>query len=157
MTRRQFSDHVKAMLVGGTAYDTFEHILASIPEDKRGVVPAGAERSAWQILEHIRICLEDILEFTNNFDGGYRERDWPREYWPVDPEPPTTDSWDKCIAAINFGNNAMVAEAAREDRDLMQPFPWSAEHNLLREVLLVVDHQSHHLGQLVLLARLLEA
>lgn len=156
MTRGQFAEQMRIIFEGGTAYDTFDSILGSIPVEKRGVVPAGAERSAWQVLDHIRIAVEDILEFTNNFEGGYRERDWPAEYWPVQPEPPASNSWDDCVAAIRLANAALVAEAGKEGRDLVAPFPWSAEHTLLREVLLAADHQSHHLGQLTIISRLLE-
>lgn len=144
---------LQALLKGGQAHATFDDAVAAFPVDRRGVVPEGLPYSAWQLLEHLRITQRDILDFSDNADGHYQELDWPAGYWPAEKEPPTETAWDESIAAIE----ADMAKFRKlvETGDLHTPFPWGSGQNLLREALLIADHDAYHVGELVLLRRLL--
>jgi hypothetical protein len=148
--------HVLAALKGGLAYDTFDSIVAEFGAGERGLVPRGAEVSAWQILEHMRFCLRDILEFTENEDGSYVEPDWPAAYWSSDPLP-SAEAWDATIQAYKDDLRRMEELVSDPSRDLFEPFPWAPDYTLLREALLVADHAAYHLGQLVELKRWVQA
>jgi len=147
--RRQVVAHIR----GGMAYDTFEQILGEFPASLRGIVPVRAERSAWQILGHMHITLADILEFSTNPND--KELNWPDDYWPVEPEPPASDSWENAITAYLKDRGALESLVSDANRDLFAPFSWGDGQTLLREALLAADHQSYHLGELVMLRRLL--
>lgn len=148
-------EHIVRLLNGGQAYDTFEDIVAEIPADQRGVIPSGAEHSAWQILEHIRIALRDILDFSQNENGTYVEKSWPQDYWPATPAPPKEGGWENTIQAFLADRKSLESLIMDPKRDLFAPFPWGDGQTLLREALLAADHASYHLGQLVIVQRLL--
>ncbi|MBS1799232.1 MAG: DinB family protein [Acidobacteria bacterium] len=144
-----------ALLRGGQAHITFDDAVKDFPPEKRGLVPDGLPYSAWQILEHIRITQRDILDFSAPPTGGYQPMEWPAGYWPELAEPPSSRAWDVAIAAIRKDLETFEALIARPDADLYKPFRWGEGQNLLREALLVADHTSYHLGELVVLRRLL--
>lgn len=148
--------HLVAALRGGLAYDTFDNIVGEFEPAHRGIVPDGAERSAWQILEHMRLCLRDILDYSQNDDGRYREMDWPEEYWPKNAEP-QEGAWEKTVGQYVIDMRELELLVMDPERDLFTPFPWAKEHTLLREVLIATDHQAHHLGQLIELKRWIAA
>jgi hypothetical protein len=141
--------HVIALLRGGQAFDTFDNMVASFAPDERGKVPAGAEHSAWQILEHLRIALRDILDFTQNEQGTYHELAWPDDYWPSEAE----GDWEKSLRSYRADVAEMEGLISDESRSLTEPFPWGDGQTLLREALLAADHAAYHLGQLVELKR----
>jgi len=145
--------HVVAHIRGGMAYETFEQIVGEFPAGIRGAVPAGAERSAWQILGHMHITLADILEFSTN--PNYKEMDWPDDYWPLEAEMPAADSWENAIAGYLKDREALERLVVDPKSDLFAAFSWGDGQTLLREALLAADHQSYHLGELVMLRRLL--
>lgn len=149
-------EHVAAVLRGGQAYDTFEAIIADFPPDQRGVVPAGAEHSAWQILEHMRIAQHDILDFIRNEDGSYKELRWPDEYWPSSASPPEVAAWTRSVEAYLVDRHAIQALVLDEKSDLFAVFTWGSGQTLLREALLSAEHAAYHLGQIVILTRLAE-
>jgi hypothetical protein len=138
-----------AALRGGQAYDTVQQIVAEVPEDQRYKCPDGMEHSAWQILEHMRVTLEDLCAYSTNFDGQYRELEWPKDYWPTSFG--AGDDWDNSLAGL------ARAEAQIEDLvstgNLTQPFSWEPSHCLLREIILAIEHAAYHAGELVELTR----
>jgi hypothetical protein len=146
---------IVALLRGGQAHVTFEDAIKDFPVEKRGLIPEGLPYSAWQILEHIRITQRDILDFSAPPTGGYQPIEWPAEYWPKSPEPPSEHAWDVSIAAIRKDLDAFESLINRPEADLYKPFRWGEGQNLLREALLIGDHTSYHLGELVVLRRLL--
>jgi hypothetical protein len=148
-------DHLVRNLRGGDAYETFTEILAGFEPDQRGVVPPHAERSAWQILEHLRLAQRDILDFSRNENGTYVKKKWPDDYWSVSPEPPDTGAWDHAMNAFLEDRATLEALVLDPDRNLFAAFPWGKGQTLLREALLAADHASYHLGQLVMLHRAL--
>src|SRR5579871_1561495 len=140
-------------LRGGEACETFTEIVALFKPDQQGVVPPHAERSAWQILEHMRLALRDILDFSRNENGTYVKKKWPEDYWPVSPTPPDGEAWGRAINEFLEDRDALEALVLSPDRDLFAAFPWGKGQTLLREALLAADHGSYHLGQLIMLHR----
>jgi hypothetical protein len=149
---------LKALLDGGQAHATFDAAVKDFPAKLRGVVPEGLPYSGWQILEHLRLAQRDILEFSSNTDGSYKEKKWPEEYWPKAAEPASEGAWEDSIAKIREDRAAfekLIASA--DDADLVAPFAWGTGQTLLREALLIADHDAYHVGELVIVRRLLGA
>ena len=144
-----------ALLNGGQAHADFEAAVADFPEALRGTVPDKLPYSAWQLIEHLRIAQHDILNFSAPPTGGYHGLEWPKDYWPESPTPPAAASWDQTLAAIRQDRESFEALLSRPEADLVKPFRWGDGQNLLREALLIADHTSYHLGELVVLRRLL--
>ena len=137
------------------AHADFHTAIDDFPAALRGRVPDGLPYSAWQLLEHIRLALWDILEFSR--DARHKSPEWPEGYWPKTAAPPSADAWDKSIRAIEEHVDAMRMLVTDPSRDLFAPLPHGTGQTLLREALLVADHNSYHVGQLVLVRRALGA
>jgi len=149
---------LKALLDGGQAHASFDQAVKNMPAKLQGVVPKGLPYSAWQLLEHIRLAQRDILDFSRNQDGSYRELKWPDEYWPQNPEPPNAQAWNKSIEQIRDDRKTFEKLIdSLDDPNLIEPFPWGKGQNILREALLIADHEAYHVGELVMLRRLLAA
>ncbi|MEI9979474.1 MAG: DinB family protein [Edaphobacter sp.] len=146
-----------ALLRGGQAHTTFDEAVKSFPAKLRGIVPEHLPYSAWQLLEHLRITQLDILNFSAPPTGGYQHIKWPDDYWPKSPEPPSEKSWDHSIAAIRSDLKRFEAIIENPAADLYKPFRWGDGQNLLREAMLLADHNAYHLGELIVLRRLLNA
>jgi hypothetical protein len=143
------------LLRGGHAHATFDDVIRDFPLDRVGVRPAGAPHSAWELVEHMRIAQKDILEFSRSAE--YVSPQWPEGYWPKSPAPKRESQWNESVLA--FHHDLARFEALIQDpaQDLNRKFPWGDGQTLLREALLIADHNSYHLGQLVLVRRLLGA
>lgn len=148
-------DQLIALLRGGQAHVTFDEAIQDFPAELRGRVPENLPYSAWQILEHLRITQRDILNFSAPPTGGYQHIAWPDAYWPKPAEPPTVHSWDQTITAIRKDLERFEALITKPEADLFKPFRWGEGQNLLREALLIADHNAYHLGELVVIRRLL--
>ena len=146
-----------AMLKGGQAYAPMEHIVDDLPAEFRGRVPEGLPYSPWQILEHMRIAQEDIVSFSMNVDGGYKPLKWPDAYWPKQAEPPSDAAWERSVESFRSERQRFEGYLADGKNDLTAPFAWGQGQNLLREALLLADHTSHHLGEFIVVRRLLGA
>ena len=144
-----------AVLRGGQAHATFDEAIKAFPAEHRATVLPNLPYSAWQLLEHLRIAQRDILNFSAPPTGGYHPLQWPEEYWPKSPEPPSAHAWDASIAAIRKDLEHFEALITKPDSDLFKPFRWGDGQNLLREALLLADHTAYHLGELIVLRRLL--
>lgn len=144
-----------ALLKGGQAHVDLEAAVQDFPEALRGVVPDRLPYSAWQILEHLRITQQDILLFSAPPTGGYQHLAWPEAYWPQSPEPPHADSWERTLAALRADRKSFEALLAKPEADLYKPFRWGDGQNLLREAMLIADHNAYHLGELIVIRRLL--
>ena len=153
LLRKQLID----LLRGGQAHATFDDAINGLPADLRGTVPPNLPYSAWQLLEHLCIAQRDILNFSAPPTGGYHPMRWPQDYWPQSAEPPTSHAWDQTIAAIQSDLKHFLALIENPSADLYKPFRWGDGQNLLREALLIADHNAYHLGEIVLLRRLLGA
>jgi DinB superfamily len=147
--------HLLELLAGGQAHATFAAAVKNLPVALRGKRPRGAEHSAWELLEHLRIAQWDILDFTCN--PKYQHLPWPEGYWPATPAPPDAKAWDKSVRAFRRDLKAISDLVADPGTDLYAKIPHGDGQTILREVLLVADHNAYHLGALVLLRRLLGA
>jgi hypothetical protein len=155
---RDLRKELKALLDGGQAHATFEDAVKNLPAKLHGKVPDGLPYSAWQILEHIRITQRDILDFSRNADGSYKPVKWPDDYWPKAPEPPRASAWNDSIRQVREDRASFESLlAAANDDDLVRPFAWGDGQTLLREALLIADHTAYHVGELIVLRRLLGA
>ena len=137
------------------AHADFHAAVDGFPAKLRGRVPEGLPYSAWQLLEHIRLALWDILEFSR--DARHKSPKWPEGYWPKTAEPPSDAAWERSVQAVVENLDAMRELIADPARDLFAPLPHGTGQTLLREVLLAADHNAYHLGQLVLVRRALGA
>ena len=153
-------DHVKSLrkhlldlLEGGGAHLNFDDAVRDVPVDIRGKRPKGASHSPWEVLEHLRIAQWDILEFSRN--PKHVSPEFPTGYWPAAPAPPDEKAWDQSVEAFRAGLRAMAALVADESTDLFAQLPHGDGQTILREALLVADHNAYHLGQLVVVRRLL--
>jgi hypothetical protein len=146
-------DHVLYVLNGGGAHINLDTAVKGIPAAARGKRPRGAPHSPWEILEHIRIAQWDILEFSR--DARHVSPEWPAGYWPKSPAPPSAAAWSKSIAAIRRDLRQMCDLVANPATDLFARIPHGTGQTILREALLIADHNAYHLGELVLVRRLL--
>ncbi len=146
-----------ALLRGGQAHAAFEAAIEGLPADLRGRVPEGLPYSPWQLLEHLRISQRDILNFSAPPTGGYHPLQWPDDYWPRSVEPPSASAWDETVRAIRSDREAFEALLTRPEADLTKPFRWGDGQNLLREAFLIADHTAYHVGELIVIRRLLRA
>jgi hypothetical protein len=146
-----------AALEGGQAHATFDEAIKDFPAELRGKVPTNLPYSAWQLLEHLRITQRDILNFSAPPTGGYHPIKWPDDYWPKEHQPPSSHAWDQSVATIHSDLKHFIALIENPATDLYKPFRWGDGQNLLREALLIADHTGYHLGELIVLRRLLGA
>jgi hypothetical protein len=147
--------HVLELLKGGHAHADLDSALADFPAKLRGQKPKGSEHTAWQLLEHIRIALWDILEFSRN--AKHVSPKWPEGYWPKTEAPPSAAAWNTSIRKVRADQKAIEKLVASKTTDLFAPIPHGTGQTFLREALLAADHNAYHIGQLVLLRRLLGA
>jgi hypothetical protein len=147
--------HLVYLLKGGGAHVNFDEIVSGIPAKLRGRKPACMPHSPWMLLEHMRIAQWDILEFSRN--PKYVSPDFPAGYWPRAEAPSSGAAWNKSIRNFHKDLKAMQALVAAPGTDLFARIPWGDGQTILREALLIADHNAYHLGQLVGLRRLLGA
>ncbi len=137
------------------AHAGFDKVISGLPPELRGQVPPGLPYSPWQLLEHIRLTQQDILDFCLN--PTYEERHWPDDYWPKGPSPPSAIAWDKSVAGFREDRKALKQLALNPNVDLLEKVPAGKDQTYLRELLLVADHTAYHLGELVVVRRALGA
>jgi len=148
-------EHLVNLLTKGNAHVTFDAAVKNLPADVRGKRPKGAEHSAWEILEHLRIAQWDILEFSR--DAKHKSPEWPGGYWPKSAAPPDEKAWDKSVREFRRDLKALCELVSDEKTDLYAKIPHGDGQTILREALLTADHNAYHVGELVLLRRLLGA
>ena len=145
-------EHLLHLLSGGGAHLGLEQAIAGLPTDLRGGKPEGVPHTPWRLLEHMRIAQWDILEFCR--DPDHVSPDFPDGYWPSGDAPPDAEAWEGSVVDSRADLTAMQ-NLVMETEDLFAPIPHGDGQTLLREALLVADHNSYHVGQLVMLCRLL--
>jgi hypothetical protein len=147
--------HLVDLLNGGNAHADLDAAIARLPVKLRGVKAQGCPHTAWQMLEHIRIAQWDILEFSRN--RKHVSPKWPDGYWPKTAAPASAAAWSKSVRAVRADLAAMVKLVNSKKTDLFKPILRGDGQTFLREALLLADHNAYHVGQLVLLRRLLGA
>lgn len=157
MDEASIRDHVARALDWREAHATFDDAVADFPPELRGVVPDRLAWSAWQLVEHIRLTQQDLLEFAST--GEYEAMKWPDEYWPTDPAPPDDAAWDASVAAVRASTEALRSIARAPSTDLTGRVPHAEKDGQthLRNLLVAADHASYHVGQIVAVRRLLGA
>ena len=147
--------HLLELLQGGGAHAKFDDVVKNVPEGLRGRKPAGLPHSLWMLLEHLRIAQWDILEFSRN--PKHVSPEWPEGYWPKKETPPTTAAWNESIKKFHADLTALQDLVKDPKTDLFAKLPWGDGQTILREALLVADHNAYHLAQMVDVKRLLGA
>ncbi len=143
------------LLSGGSAHLDFDKAIVTLPPKLRGGKPAGQPHTPWRLVEHMRIAQWDILEFSRN--PRHKSPKWPEEYWPAGDAPPDKTAWEKTVAAFKADLESIKKIVNDSKSDLFLPIPGGEGQTLFREALLVADHNAYHLGELVIVRRLLGA
>ena len=147
-------DHLVRLLTTPWAHVTAGAALSDVPAEHRGARAPGHAHTIWQLLEHLRICQEDLIEYSR--DPNHVSPDFPDGLWPEEDAPQSARAWDESVAAFTAGLDRMASLVSDPAQDLFEPFPWSEEgHTLLREVLILADHNAYHVGQIMQLRRAL--
>jgi hypothetical protein len=156
MSDQILRDQLVVLLQGGAAHVETLAALKDFPPKLYGAKPEGAPHTAWELLEHLRITLRDILDYSVNPD--YVEIKFPDDYWPTSSEPALKEAWDDSVRAFKEDLAEFEKLVKNPDSNLYAQIPWGAKgHTLLREALLAADHNSYHVGEFVFLRRLLGA
>ncbi len=146
-------EHLVSLLKGGQAHIHFMDALDGLPEAKRGAFAEGLPHTAWQLLEHARIVQWDILEFSR--DAKHVSPGFPEGYWPKTPVPQDEAAWQKSVQSFQHDLQEMIKLVKSRKTDLYATIPHGEGQTILREALLLADHNAYHLGQLVDLRRAL--
>jgi hypothetical protein len=152
---RWLRDHLVGVLRGGNAHLPFAEAVAEFPERHINTKPPRVAYSFWHLLEHLRITQSDILDYLTNTD--YHAPAWPRDYWPAQDTRATKQEWDESIVAFHRDLEAIVSIVADDGTDLFGTVPSHDEHTILREALIVADHNAYHIGELGILRHVIEA
>jgi DinB superfamily len=143
------------LLKGGSAHARMEEAVAGIPAKLRGQKPSGFPHSPWMLLEHMRIAQWDILEFSRN--KKHVSPDWPKDYWPRREAPPSLAAWNTSIKKFRRDLKSMQDLVANPKTNLYVRIPWGDGQTILREALLLADHNAYHVAQIIDVRRLLGA
>jgi hypothetical protein len=146
-------EHVVNLLTGRGAHVDWEESFSGVPPELRGVRPEGLPYSLWELLEHMRIAQWDILEFSR--DARHGSPEWPAGYWPATQAPPDPKAWDKSLKSFSDDLEAMKKLVADGKTDLFAKIPHGTGQTILREALLIADHNAYHLGQALTVRRIL--
>ena len=138
------------------AHVSLDRAVEDLPADLRGRRPDGAPYSVWEQLEHIRIAQHDLLDFCRNADY-HHDLEWPAEYWPDSPGPPSDQAWDECLAAVRKDRAELQRWTLEAEVDLTEKIPHGTGQTYLRTVLVAADHAAYHVGQIVMIRKLLGA
>jgi DinB superfamily len=152
---RALRDHLLELLRGGSAHADLASVLDDFPPDLAGTKPKNVPYSPWQLLEHIRFTVTDLLMFST--DPKYIAPNWPDDYWPAKEAAPQPDEWGASVKALKADLAAFEDIVGDSKSNLYAKIPWGEGQTLLREVLLATDHTSYHLGEMVLMRRELGA
>src|ERR1044071_5613883 len=151
---RSLRDYLAELLDWGNAHIKFEDAVKDFPAGLRGKRPNGAPHSAWELLEHLRLALWDIYEFS--VDASHVSPSFPDGYWPATPEPPSEAAWDESVSAYRATLRKFAALVSDESGALSEKTPQGGGQRVLRGGLLGADHNGYPLGQLVMVRRMLE-
>lgn len=147
-------DNLIDLLNKGNAHVSLDESLKNIPFEILGKKPRNLPYSLWQIADHIRIAQSDILEFSR--DANYESPKWPEGYWPKKTKPASQQEWDKCLKQIKEDRKDFISLLKNSSENLFTVFEYGSGQTLLREALVLADHNSYHTGEIIILRRLLD-
>ncbi|MFI5369676.1 MAG: DinB family protein [Spirochaetia bacterium] len=153
MDDAKLREQLVSTLGGHGAHMSFDQAVKGFPRDLIGKRVPNLAHTAWQLVFHIWIAQWDILDFVTN--PSYESRPWPEAYWPAEDAPRPLSAWEETLGKIKADLKAVMDLVRDAGNDLFAPIPHGQGQTLLREALLVIDHTSYHVGQLVDLRRLL--
>lgn len=145
LTRQQLAD----LLRNGSAHLSFQEAVADFPVDKINHRPANVPYSYWHLVEHLRITQRDILNYLR--DANYVEPAWPKDYWPAPGATTDEAGWAASVASFDADLAELVEMVEDPDTDLTATVPSNDRHTVLREILIVADHNAYHVGELAIL------
>ena len=149
-------NHLLVTLQGKGAHMTFDEAVADFPLDKINVKPPNIDYTPWHLVEHLRICQWDILDYIRNPD--YQSRKWPDQYWPPADAQADAAAWETSIREFRRDMQELEALVKDPATDLYSPIPHGyGGHTILREILLVADHNAYHVGELGILRQIIGA
>ena len=151
MDDQAFRSQLIEFLEGKGAHADLEAAVSKLPLSQAGLTPSETPHSIWQLLEHIRITLDDLVRFSTSKD--YAAIAWPKDYWPKAAGPASAAEWSVSLQAIKDHLQTFFKLIRDPETDLMRPIPWGEGQTLLREILLAGDHTSYHVGQIILIRR----
>jgi hypothetical protein len=155
MNDQSLRNHLLELLRGGHAHLRLDKAIDGLPADLRGARAQGLPHTPWQLLEHLRLAQWDILDFSRN--PAYVAPKWPDDYWPETAAPPGSEAWDRSVDTFHQDLKAMEDLVADPNTDLFAKILWGDGQTVLREAMLIADHNAYHIGQLVTLRQALGA
>jgi len=155
MNDKSVRDELLSLLKGGNAHMSFSEAVGNYPVSKINDIFPNGEYSAWHLLEHIRRTQNDILEFIVN--KNYKELNWPDDYWPARNEKSAKKDWDKTIDLLQKDLQALEKIVANPKIDLLAKIKWGEGQTILREILLVCDHNAYHIGEFAIMRQVMNA
>lgn len=150
---KRLREHLIQLLEGRQAHLDPLRVWGRFPFELLGNKPKGAPYTPWSLFEHLRIAQWDILEFSR--DAGHHSPEFPDGYWPAAEAPENESAWEHSRASFRRDLEAMRALMADPATDLFAPIPHGDGQTVLREAMLVADHNAYHLGQIVLLQKMM--
>lgn len=154
MSDRDLRRHLVGLLTWESAHVGFDRAVADLAPELYGRRAEGLPHTAWELVEHLRLAQHDIVKFSKS---DHESPPWPEGYWPAEPAPPSDSAWEGCVERFRRDLGEMVELIEDPATDLVAVLPWSEEATVLREALLLADHNAYHVGQLVQLRRALGA
>lgn len=146
-------EQLLALLQGGNAHMSFEQAIVDFPAGQFNVKPANVPYTPWHILEHMRLAQWDILEFIHN--PNHVSPPWPAGYWPSPTEEADRERWEETISQFQADLEAFCALVADVGTDLYRPIPHAPDYTIFREILVVADHNSYHIGEFAVLRQVM--
>ncbi|MCB2231703.1 DinB family protein [bacterium] len=154
MSEASLRRHLVGLLSEANAHIDFEEVVVDFPVSQRGVRFDGYPHTPWQLLEHMRIAQWDILEFSRS--AKHQSPDWPKDYWPKEPAPPTNEAWSESVTKFQQDLQGMIDLISDESNDLYAEIPHGDGQTLVREALVLAKHNSYHIGQLALIRKAID-
>jgi uncharacterized damage-inducible protein DinB len=148
-------EHLLKLLSTGSAHLGFDEAIEDLPAELRGKKAPGIAHTVWQLIEHLRIAQEDILEFSRRAD--YVSPPWPEGYWPEAEAPSSEEEWEQSVESFHRGLRAMKDLVSEPATDLFAKLTWGTGQTILRQAMLVADHNAYHVGQIVTVRQALGA
>jgi len=155
MSDQALREHILYLLRGGGAHLSFEDFIKDFPTELAGKAVPGLPYTAWQVLEHLRLAQWDILEFSR--DPNHISPEFPKGYWPDPDQPGTPELWQETVEKFRSDLKKMEELVANDSSQLYVKIPHGTGQTLLREALLIADHNAYHLGALAVISRLVKA